>query len=455
VAVVASATGVKNNTTGPISAFESGAGATSNTATLTVNAAPVVAPPTLAKSFAAASIPLNGTTSLVFTATNPNSATELVNMSFDDMLPSGLLVASPNNVGGSCVAHGAVVTANPGSNDINVTSFNLPGSSNCSLSVDVVGTISGVKNNTTGNISGSFDDGTGTFVATTGAPASASIVVVLPPSISKSFNPTLIAPGTTTTLTFTITNPAVNPVAESGVAFSDTLPTGLTVGNSSATVCGGTLTTTAPTGIVLSGASIAINSQCVFNVTVTGEVVGNYTNITGAVSSDNGGTGNTATANLTVNNATLNITKTHIDDFERGDTGTYTITVSNSASAGPTTGTVTVTDTLPNVPHTLVPIALSGMGWTCNLGTLTCTRSDVLAPGASYPPITLKVKVPQNIRANVTNSATVSGGGDPNSHTVNDPTHIEGDGEGDGGDKDRHKHAKDEHRHRHRDRDGD
>jgi len=34
------------------------------------------------------------------------------------------------------------------------------------------------------------------------------------------------------------------------------------------------------------------------------------------------------------------------------------------------------------------------------------------------------VSVPGNIRANVTNSATVSGGGDPNSHTANDPTHI-------------------------------
>src|SRR5262249_44412153 len=34
------------------------------------------------------------------------------------------------------------------------------------------------------------------------------------------------------------------------------------------------------------------------------------------------------------------------------------------------------------------------------------------------------VDVPQNITANVVNSATVSGGGDPNSHTANDPTHI-------------------------------
>src|SRR5262249_32070883 len=52
------------------------------------------------------------------------------------------------------------------------------------------------------------------------------------------------------------------------------------------------------------------------------------------------------------------------------------------------------------------------------------TRSDVLAPGASYPAITLTVTVPINIKANVTNSATVSGGGDTSSHTANDPTHI-------------------------------
>jgi hypothetical protein len=91
-----------------------------------------------------------------------------------------------------------------------------------------------------------------------------------------------------------------------------------------------------------------------------------------------------------------------------------------------------VVDTLPNVKHTLVPIAISGVGWTCNLATLTCTRSDVLAPGASYPPIMLTVKVPKNIKKHFTNSATVSGGGDPNSHTANDPTRVEGgDDEGD------------------------
>src|SRR5256885_5549342 len=56
-------------------------------------------------------------------------------------------------------------------------------------------------------------------------------------------------------LQFTITNPSANTTAANGVAFTDTLPTGLTVANSSSTVCGGTLTTTAPTGIEIGRAS--------------------------------------------------------------------------------------------------------------------------------------------------------------------------------------------------------
>ncbi|MDQ2975271.1 MAG: hypothetical protein M3R69_07655, partial [Acidobacteriota bacterium] len=64
--------------------------------------------------------------------------------------------------------------------------------------------------------------------------------------------------------------------------------------------------------------------------------------------------------------------------------------------------------------------------WSCNLGTLTCTRSDVLAAGASYSPITLTVTVANNAPASVTNSATVSGGGESNAanNTANDPTTI-------------------------------
>jgi hypothetical protein len=84
-------------------------------------------------------------------------------------------------------------------------------------------------------------------------------------------------------------------------------------------------------------------------------------------------------------------------------------------------------DTLPNVANTLVPTALSGTGWTCTLGTLTCTRADALAPAGGYPPITLTVDVPANIPDSFTNTATVSGGGETNTgnDTASDPTTIE------------------------------
>ena len=82
---------------------------------------------------------------------------------------------------------------------------------------------------------------------------------------------------------------------------------------------------------------------------------------------------------------------------------------------------MTVTDTLP---AGLTATAISGTGWSCVLGTLTCTRSDVLAANASYPNITLTVNVANNAPANVINSVTVTGGGDPTPSTDDDPTVI-------------------------------
>src|SRR4029079_1285820 len=117
----------------------------------------------------------------------------------------------------------------------------------------------------------------------------------------------------------------------------------------------------------------------------------------------------------------LAITKTHAGNFNQGDTGkTYTITVGNNVGAGPTNGTVTISDTLP---AGLTPISATGTGWgsgvnACAIAAqvVTCTRNDVLNSGSSYPAITLTVNVAANATS-ATNSATVSGGGDPNPHT--------------------------------------
>src|SRR5437868_2997681 len=82
---------------------------------------------------------------------------------------------------------------------------------------------------------------------------------------------------------------------------------------------------------------------------------------------------------IDVNAPVLGIAKTHTGNFVQGQTGaTYTVTVSNAAAVGPTSGTVIVTETLP-VGMTLV--SMTGTGWTCPAAGVRCTRSDVLAAG--------------------------------------------------------------------------
>jgi len=119
----------------------------------------------------------------------------------------------------------------------------------------------------------------------------------------------------------------------------------------------------------------------------------------------------------------LAIAKTHVGPFVQGQAGaTYNMVVTNVGS-GATSGTVMVTDTLP---AGLTATAMSGSGWSCTLATVTCTRSDALAAGASYPAIVLAVNVSTTAPSSVINIAAVSGGGDttPANGTTSDATAI-------------------------------
>jgi phospholipase C len=113
----------------------------------------------------------------------------------------------------------------------------------------------------------------------------------------------------------------------------------------------------------------------------------------------------------------LSITRTGA--FAPGGTGEYSITATNGAS-GATSGTVSIADSLPSV---FTASSASGSGWTCSLANASCTRSDSLAAGASYPEITLIVKVAQNASGTVTDQASVSGGG-PSGGSASEQTPI-------------------------------
>ena len=117
-------------------------------------------------------------------------------------------------------------------------------------------------------------------------------------------------------------------------------------------------------------------------------MVTNTVTVTGGLDSDL--SNNTTTDPTVVDQvADLTITKTHASNFRQGGTGLYTITV-NNVGPGPTLGTVTVTDT---VPPSLTAVGMSGTGWSCDVGPATCTQTNTLAAGQTYPAIVLTVTI--------------------------------------------------------------
>jgi hypothetical protein len=300
VNVTSTSAGVKNNTSGPVTCSCPGSGGSGGTASASVT---VVAPPTITKSFGADSIPLSGATSLSFAVTNPNATASLSGVAFSDTLPTGLVVATPSNgLTGSCGT--GTITAAAGSGSVSLSGGTLAASASCTFAVNVTGSTSGTKNNTTSTISSTEGGAGGT--------ASASLTVNSPsaPTISELFGAANIQVGATTSLSFTVTNP--NATASlTGVGFTDTLPSGLAIAtpNGLTGSCGGgTITATAASGSVsLSGATLAANTSCTFSVTVTGTAAGTKNNTTGTVSSNEGGTGGTASANLVVQAATTTV----------------------------------------------------------------------------------------------------------------------------------------------------
>src|SRR5205823_163395 len=153
------------------------------TATVTV-----VAPPTIAKSFAAATVALGSTVNMSFLLTNPNG-TALTGVSFTDTLPAGL--TAPNGTTATC--GGSLVIA--GGNTLTFSAGTLAAGANCTITVTVTGVTAGVKNNTTGPISSTESRGAA-------ATNTATVTVIAPPTITKSFAAANVALGGTVNMSF-------------------------------------------------------------------------------------------------------------------------------------------------------------------------------------------------------------------------------------------------------------
>jgi uncharacterized repeat protein (TIGR01451 family) len=177
-----------------------------------------------------------------------------------------------------------------------------------------------------------------------------------PPTISKSFLPSPVAVGGTSTLTFTVTNP--NPgIALSGIAFNDTLPAGVTVTSGSSAQCGGTLTRTAPSTLSFTGGTLAAGGSCNITATVTVATAGPHDNVSGFVSSTECGT-NTGPSGI----GTASITAILPPGIDKqfapnpvlaGTPTTLTFTITNPNVSLAQSG-VAFTDTFPVSPGAMV-----------------------------------------------------------------------------------------------------
>ena len=187
------------------------------------------------------------------------------------------------------------------------------------------------------------------------------------------------------------------------VTVTDTLPSGLSLVSMAGAGWACTGTSCTRSDPLAAGANYPA-------ITVTVDVASNAGSpqVNAVMVSGGGSPAATATDSTTINSPpSLSILKTHSGNFTQAQTGaTFTVTVSNAAAAGPTSGTVTVTDTIPSG---LTFVSMSGTGWNC-LGA-GCTRSDPLAGGGNYPAITVTVNVSASAPPSVINYATVSGGG--------------------------------------------
>jgi hypothetical protein len=136
--------------------------------------------------------------------------------------------------------------------------------------------------------------------------AAPAALAASPPTITSAFTPNLIGLGdsSATALSFTITNPDAS-ASLSSVAFTDTLPTGLSVDNPNGQngTCGSAGVITATPGsqtISLTGGSLKPTTSCTISFSVIAAQAGTFTNSTGLVSSSAGASAAGDTQTLTV-----------------------------------------------------------------------------------------------------------------------------------------------------------
>lgn len=267
-----------------------------------------------------------GVSRLTITISNPNSfPLTLGSPGLTDELPEDVIFDPINpdpstdcdeglmSVSGSTLSiSGGTVPAKSGETD-----------GQCNISISVTSTVPGNHINTipAENLHATKSDDS-TVTVTNDEEASATITVVQPPSLGKSFTPNVIVEGGISRLNITLTNNDAETEL-TGVTYTDELPDGLIVDLTEGPIltnCGDESSVTINTDgdeISLNEASIAPGVSCSVAVNVTSLIKGSYTNTVDAesVTTEQGITNSEeAEATLNVDSASLKLQKDVVND---------------------------------------------------------------------------------------------------------------------------------------------
>lgn len=365
-------------------------------------ATPVNAPQLdLLKSASAASFVVGVPASYTLTVTNSGSAATTAAAAVSDTVPAALTVGAPPP---GCSATGQVVTCT-------IAAGLAPGAS-VALVIPVTATAAAVGTvvTNTATVSGGGDP---TCPAAAHCSSSVGVPVDAPAlSISKSASATNFVVGVPATYTLTVTNTG-SAATTAVTAISDTVPAALTLGAMPAgcSATGQVVTCTLAAGLA-TGTPVSFVIPVTPTAAASGTVLTNTASVSGGGDPTCPGTPRcSSTVNTPVNAPALSIVKNASPaSFAVGVPASFTLTVTNSGSAATTAGsTIAVSDAVA----ASLTLGTLPAGCTASGQNVNCSIAAGLAAGASVSfviPVTPAAAAAGTI---VSNTATVSGGGDP------------------------------------------
>lgn len=443
--VQSSSTGTKDNTTSTVTTANAGTGMAVMASIIVSNSLSAT------KSFNATAVAYNNppsasTYSTMTIALSESGSGNANNVNFVDDFPSGLYVQSLTGLNNGCsgTLQGRTGNGAWGTVAVGNTSLRLVGgtvNANCSITVRVTSDETGLYTNVIGSIT---SDNKGDF-----GPISANLNVLGPPQVTKSFSPDSISTGGTSTLTITVSNPTTATAALTNVTVNDFFPTNmLTASSSSSRACTNPTSTPANArfvarnsgnngwdtgmannraGVQVNGLTLEPNQTCTFSISVDASTAGTYPNTTSAITSDDGGTGNTASATLTVGQ--IDVTKTLcttsvLNAIKANDNCAMTLALTNQTGS---VQAITLIDHFPGqtpgggafvLNNTTLGGSCSATGRTLDGYTGSSSAGIWSAAAAGNTGIRLGVNVPTggctvtlNVRSTETLTNTIAAGG--------------------------------------------